>query len=103
MIALLALPGCMMERPTPMPTPERRVTYSCDRGPGLTVVYERRAARIVTPGDDRGILLPQKRSGSGFFYQSATHSIRGKGDEITYTVGRMVPMTCRSGPGPMPR
>jgi membrane-bound inhibitor of C-type lysozyme len=75
---------------------ERRVTYACDRGPGLTVVYTEGAARIVGSGGE-DIVLPQRPSGSGFWYETPQHSLRGKGNEVTYTVGRMVPMTCKAG------
>lgn len=72
---------------------ERRVSYSCDRGPGVMVVYTGDSARIES-ADGQSVTLTQRPAGSGFWYESATHSIRGKGDEITYTVGRMAPMTC---------
>lgn len=74
---------------------ERRVTYTCDRGPGVTVVYAGDSARIES-ADGGSVTLAQRPAGSGSWYESPTHSIRGKGDEITYTVGRMVPMTCRA-------
>lgn len=80
---------------TAAPGGDRRVTYACDRGPGLTVVYTEGAARIEG-ADGQAIVLPQRPSGSGFWYETPTHSLRGKGDEVTYTVGRMVPMTCKA-------
>lgn len=73
----------------------RTVSYTCDRGPVLTIEYKGDTARIVSP-DGRGVVMPQRETGSGFWYQSATHGIRGKGDELSYTIGRMAPMTCRA-------
>ncbi len=71
-----------------------RVTYACDRGPDLVVVYVRKTARIES-GDGPPLVLPQQRSGSGFAYGTATHTLRGKGDDVTYTIGRMTPLQCR--------
>ncbi|PZQ60953.1 MAG: hypothetical protein DI570_13340 [Phenylobacterium zucineum] len=73
----------------------RRVTYACDRGPGLAVVYTEGVARIEA-SDGVAIVLPQRPAASGTWYENATHSLRGKGDEVTYTIGRMVPMQCKA-------
>ena len=75
--------------------PSGRVTYSCDRGPGITVVYAPGEARIEG-ANGQVIVLPQRVSGSGVWYESPTHSLRGKVDWMTYTVGRMAPMRCRA-------
>lgn len=96
-LAIAALGGCATDRPGPM----RQVAYGCDRGAGITVQYSGNEAAIIGSGGER-IVMQQRPSGSGFWYQSPTHSIRGKGDMITYTVGRMVPMTCTA-LQPMPR
>lgn len=90
-VALALLPGC---KATPEAMNDKRVTYACDRAPGIIVVYSGDTARIVTPGSEDDVVLQRAPSGSGFAYESPTHSIRGKGKTITYTVGRMVPMTC---------
>jgi len=73
---------------------ERRVTYACNYGPNLTVVYAPSVARIESP--DGTVTLEQRPSGSGFLYESATHSLRGKGNEITYTDRQMAPRQCRA-------
>jgi membrane-bound inhibitor of C-type lysozyme len=86
---LLALGACATTG-----EPVRTVSYHCDRGPALTIEYKGDTARIIS-ADGRGVIMPQRETGSGFLYQSATHSIRGKGDELTYTIGRMAPMNCR--------
>lgn len=88
-IGLLALAACATTG-----EPARTVSYRCDRGPALTIEYKGDTARIIS-ADGRGVTMPQRETGSGFWYQSATHSIRGKGDELTYTIGRMAPMNCR--------
>jgi membrane-bound inhibitor of C-type lysozyme len=72
---------------------ERRVIFECDRGPEIVVVFAGDVARIESETGPP-IVMQQRVSGSGFWYESGTHSIRGKGEEITYTIGRMAPMTC---------
>lgn len=89
------LGGCMT-----MGDEERRVLYACDRGPEITVIYAGDAARVIEAGGE--FTLQREATGSGFSYISATRSIRGKGDEISYAIGRMAPTTCRAR-GPEPR
>jgi hypothetical protein len=88
---IAALSACAHKPPA---MTDLQVTYACDRAPGIVVVYAGDTARIVTPGSGEDIVLPRKPAESGFWYESATHSIRGKRKQIVYTVGRMVPMTC---------
>lgn len=97
-LAAILVAGCATTAPaTAPPAPEeRRVTYGCDRGPDLTVVYAEGQASIIGSDGTAAIVLPQKPAASGVWYETATHSIRGKGDEVTYTVGRMAPMTCKA-------
>jgi membrane-bound inhibitor of C-type lysozyme len=71
---------------------ERRVTYACNYGPDLTITYAGSDARIQS--EDGMVTLPQRPSGSGFWYESATHSLRGKGREITYLDRQMAPKQC---------
>lgn len=74
---------------------ERRVEYVCNYGPKLTVVYAPSVARIES--GEGSVTLKQRPSASGFWYESGTHSLRGKGDEITYTDRHMAPRVCRVG------
>ena len=96
---LAALPLAACATTTEPAATERRVSYTCDNGRDLFVVYAGDVARIEEP-DRAPIVLQQERTGSGFSYTSATHTIRGKGDEVTYTIGRMVPATCKVAPTP---
>jgi membrane-bound inhibitor of C-type lysozyme len=89
-LAAVALTGCAsMSGST-----ERRVTYACERGADLTVVFDGGAARIVNP-DGSEIVLPSRETGSGFLYETPTHSLRGQGTEAIYTIGRMAPIRCQ--------
>lgn len=73
---------------------EQRVVYACNYGPDLTITYSRSEARIES--EDGTVTLRQRPSGSGFWYQSATHSLRGKGREITYIDRQMALKQCRA-------
>ena len=59
----------------------------------MTVDFAGTTATIRT--DDGPVMLRQARVASGYLYESATHSIRGKGREMRYAIGRMAPMICR--------
>jgi membrane-bound inhibitor of C-type lysozyme len=72
----------------------RTVTFTCDRGPPLVVTFGDETASIASP--EGPIVLPQQPSGSGFAYGTPQRQLRGKGREVTYTVGRMVPVICTS-------
>ena len=73
---------------------ERRVVYACNYGPNLTVVYSHSTARIESA--DGTVTLEQRPAASGFWYESATHSLRGSGNEITYKDRQMAPRQCRA-------
>lgn len=40
--------------------------------------------------------LQQQPSGSGFVYSNGPTKIRGKGDDLTVEIGRMVPLQCKA-------
>lgn len=73
---------------------QRRVNYACNYGPNLTVTYAQATARVESA--DGTVTLNQRPSGSGFWFESATHSLRGVGDEITYIDRQMAPRECRA-------
>jgi hypothetical protein len=89
LLAALPLAACM----TLTPDDARHVTYACDGGPEITVVYAGSTARIENPGGPR-IELQRLERPTGVIYSSAIRTIRGEGDTITYQIGRAAPMTC---------
>lgn len=89
LIAVLTLGACM----TTTPDDARFVTYACQGGPEITVVYAGKVARIENPGGQRIELQRLQRPG-GVIYSSATRTIRGEGESITYEIGRGAPWTC---------
>ena len=73
---------------------QRRVTYACNYGPNLTVTYAQATARVESA--DGTVTLNQRPSNSGFRFESATHSLRGVGDQIKYIDRQMAPKECRA-------
>ncbi|AOL24651.1 Membrane-bound inhibitor of C-type lysozyme [Erythrobacter litoralis] len=69
--------------------------YQCDRGPVLKVDYIADEQVQVQVGNDEPLILPQVPSASGAKYMTARHVFWDRGGEATWTVGRMMPMTCR--------
>ncbi|GAA4745330.1 hypothetical protein GCM10023264_08410 [Sphingomonas daechungensis] len=90
-VVCIASVGC--ETAPPPPPAARTVHFTCENGPPLTVVFEGDTA-TVTPDGGQAIVLPQAPSGSGFSYMTPQNSLRGKGNDVTWTVGRMVPIQC---------
>ena len=73
----------------------REVAFACDGGQSVTVRFhpDERAV-LVRNGEE--IELRQQVSGSGFIYGNGPTTIRGKGDDLTVEIGRMVPIQCRA-------
>lgn len=76
----------------------REVIYQCDQLPQLRVSYAQDGAQAsVALPSGKLVVLPARPVASGFLYATPQHSLRGKGDEVTFTIGRRTPMQCRSG------
>ncbi|GHE98060.1 MliC family protein [Thalassotalea profundi] len=70
------------------------VTFDCSRETTISVrFYEDQALALLTYQNQTS-KLQQKPTASGFYYTNMKTSLRGKGDEITFTIGRMTPLTC---------
>lgn len=94
-LALTApLGGCATTLPADAPG-ERTVSFDCGDHPGITVIFAGDEARVR---DAQGgeIRLPRRPAASGFLYETPTHALRGQGDDLTYTIGRMAPISCRA-------
>ncbi|MET4131666.1 membrane-bound inhibitor of C-type lysozyme [Porphyrobacter sp. MBR-155] len=86
----IALAGC-----APVGGPGVSSYYDCGDGIRLKVDSLSGDRVMVQMNNDKPVTLPADKSASGAKYMSATHQFWSKGDEATWTVGRMVPMTCR--------
>lgn len=95
-VALFAtcLVGCVSAN-SPPTAGGRRVTYSCDRGPGLAITYAGDIARIEN-GNGQTLLLQRKKTDAGFWYESATHRLRGRGNMVTFALAYTPQKTCRT-------
>ncbi len=99
------------------PAPVKTVDYQCDRGTSLSVTFtdrdftKERADRNtahqdkvkdfvanVTLADGTLITLPAQIVASGFMYSNGKYSLRGKGNEAMWSVGRMLAEQCLAKP-----
>ncbi|MFF8801559.1 MULTISPECIES: hypothetical protein [unclassified Methylobacterium] len=81
------------------PTGSQRVAFACPGGLTLAVEFatmDPQAPAIVHPPNGPAIALPAKPSGDGFRYADASHELRGRGRDVTWTVGSMPPLTCQA-------
>lgn len=71
-------------------------TYmECDRGTRLKLDYVNSNTVVVSVNGADGFALPRTPSASGVSYGDAQHSLRTKGREAIWTIGRAMPETCR--------
>lgn len=68
-------------------------TYTCDKGQTLQVVFQGDRA-VVTTKNSKAITLTQAMTADGFLYRDAKHSLRGRGDDATWTSGDYKPLHC---------
>jgi heat shock protein HslJ len=78
------------------PSAARTVDFVCDGGQRLSVTFEGSVARLVDQTGRRAT-LEQKPAASGIHYESAGESLRGKGQEITWSRTGVAPLVCRGG------
>lgn len=71
-------------------------TYTCTGGQTLEVVFSDGKA-TVTPKGGEPVILPQAVTADGFQYSDAHHSLRGRGNEATWTAHHGEPLTCTAG------
>lgn len=69
--------------------------YDCGNGTRLKVDTLADDSILVQMNDNEPVTIPADKAASGARYMSATHQFWSKGDEATWTVGRMAPMTCQ--------
>jgi membrane-bound inhibitor of C-type lysozyme len=71
--------------------------FTCADGSHFSASFPEGKALVTLP-DHQTVTLPQRRSGSGYWYSSGRYELRGKGKEATWTVGRRTPTSCQSQP-----
>ena len=91
----VVLSGCATPD-APAPSGEHEVAFSCDNGEQLQVRFSQARGMATLLRNGEAIELPQQPAGSGFAYGNGRTTVRGKGDELTVEVGRMLPFHCRA-------
>jgi membrane-bound inhibitor of C-type lysozyme len=89
--ALAVLTGCTAARAPNTPHETLNVVYQCDNGLPLRVSYDRTSNTAIV---NELVSLPQTESGSGFRYRTDSHDLQGKGNEVTWTAGRITTRRC---------
>jgi membrane-bound inhibitor of C-type lysozyme len=72
-----------------------KAKYLCSKGQSLKVVFQGSRA-IVTPKGGKTITLRQAMAADGFRYSKGKYSLRGRGDDATWTTGRGKPLGCHA-------
>ena len=94
-IAAVISTGCVSTPPAAGGSmDEREVAFACDNNESLSVRFAplREVAFLMRDGDK--IELKQERAASGFVYSNGPNTIRGKGNQLTVEIGRMMPIQC---------
>jgi membrane-bound inhibitor of C-type lysozyme len=78
----------------------KNVKYTCSRNTVLSVNFtysmnkNEQNLAIINGVGKQSIILPSKAVTSGFLYTNGKYMLRGKGQQVTWTVGRMTPYQC---------
>ena len=84
-------------QPVPPAGPsEIRTNFACDNGERVSLRSFPQQGIAVLERGGQSTELQQQRVGSGFHYSNGQTSVRGKGGEMTLTVGMMAPTQCRA-------
>ena len=95
-LGLSVLPACSVLTPHRDTTAELHVHFVCTNGEAIEMRFfpaPRSGAVLIRK--DTPIELPRQPAASGFLYSDGPNTVRGKGDEITVEIGRMVPFDCK--------
>lgn len=93
LLAAVALGACSF---TPPEGADRNVEFACMNGESISILFSPSKGTAVMTRNGQGIELQQQPSGSGFAYSNGPNTIRGKGNELTVNIGRMVPIQCKA-------
>lgn len=95
-LAALFASACAAAPARPEASADREVLFSCGNGESLTVRFSASQETATLIRNGQSIELKQQPSGSGFVYGNGRNTIRGKGDDLTVEIGRMVPIQCKA-------
>lgn len=94
--ALLLLSGCASQSQAIGDSQDVVADFRCATGEQITVRFlaQQEAAILTRHGEN--IELRQQPAASGFWYTNGPISVRGKGDDLSLEIGRMVPIKCQA-------
>lgn len=97
LLPALVAAACAPMAPQEVSTQEREVAYRCANGEQLALRFfpAQGVATLVRGG--KTMELQQRPAASGFVYSNGPNTVRGKGQELTLEIGRMVPIRCQAG------
>ena len=84
-------------------TKTSHLKYTCARGAKLSINFTStnnkndKAIAIINGFGKQTLILPNKEVASGFLYTNGKYTLRGIGNQATWTVGRMTPFPCSIG------
>ena len=79
------------------------VKYTCTRDTKLSVTFTAsesasdKKIAIINGFGEQAIIIPNVAVASGFLYSNGKYSLRGKGKQASWTVGRMASFQCSVG------
>ncbi|MEP4890734.1 MAG: MliC family protein [Aliiglaciecola sp.] len=93
-LSFVVLAGCSTITNEANASADYDVAFTCMNGENLRVRFytDQEVAVLVRNSDE--ITLSQRKSASGFIYSNGPNTIRGKGDNLTVEIGRMMPIQC---------
>ena len=95
-LTLTLLAGCYFFTPRHEEPAEIRAHFVCTNGEELDVQFVGAHHLAVLTRNGESIELPQQPAASGFVYSNGPNTIRGKGNDLTVEIGRMVPLQCKT-------
>jgi membrane-bound inhibitor of C-type lysozyme len=77
------------------------IHYNCDNNKEISVSFTTinkehtpKNIVIINSQDNKPIILSAKQVSSGFLYSNGKYTFRVKGNDVQWTIGRMMPMKC---------
>lgn len=70
------------------------VNYQCENGESIRVSYFIDQEKAILERNGDSIELPQRPAASGMLYSNGPNTIRGKGNDLSLEIGRMMPVAC---------
>lgn len=96
-VAACLATACASKPPIDDGSPDdREVAFTCSNGPDVSIRFFPAQGFAVLVRNGETIELQQQPGGSGFIYSNGPTTIRGKGDDLTVEIGRMVPLQCKA-------